>query len=126
MGRYYSGDIEGKFFFGIQPSDDANFFGVNGYEPNHLNYDFSKEDLGKVEKGIKMCQKKLGKNEKMIDNFFDNEGKGGYTDEQLSKHLKVCVNKGKEQLAWYARLKLGREIAKCIKKMGQCCFEAEL
>ena len=28
MGRYYFGDIEGKLWFGIQNSDDADFFGV--------------------------------------------------------------------------------------------------
>lgn len=29
MGRYYRGDIEGKFWFGTQSSDDATHFGVN-------------------------------------------------------------------------------------------------
>jgi len=29
MGRYYFGQISGKFWFGIQSSDDANHFGVN-------------------------------------------------------------------------------------------------
>lgn len=28
MGRYYNGDIEGKFWFGVQSSTDADFFGV--------------------------------------------------------------------------------------------------
>lgn len=28
MGCYYFGDIEGKFWFAVQNSDDANFFGV--------------------------------------------------------------------------------------------------
>lgn len=28
MGRFYSGDIQGKFWFGVQDSDDADFFGV--------------------------------------------------------------------------------------------------
>jgi hypothetical protein len=31
MGRYYSGDISGKFWFGIQSSHDADYFGVKGY-----------------------------------------------------------------------------------------------
>jgi len=29
MGRYYYGDIHGKFWVGVQSSDDASFFGVN-------------------------------------------------------------------------------------------------
>lgn len=28
MGRYYDGNISGKFWFGIQNSDDASYFGV--------------------------------------------------------------------------------------------------
>jgi hypothetical protein len=28
MGRYYSGEISGKFWFGIQDSNDADYFGV--------------------------------------------------------------------------------------------------
>ena len=30
MGRYYRGDIEGKFMLGIQNSNDADFFGIKG------------------------------------------------------------------------------------------------
>ena len=40
MGRYYSGDIEGKFWFGVQNSTDADFFGVQG-EPRFYHYYFS-------------------------------------------------------------------------------------
>jgi hypothetical protein len=36
MGRYYYGDIQGKFWFGVQNSDDASYFGV---EPEYL-YEF--------------------------------------------------------------------------------------
>ena len=35
MGRNYFGDIDGKFGFACQSSDDADFFGVTGYQPNH-------------------------------------------------------------------------------------------
>ena len=34
MGRYYHGDISGKFWFGVQNSDDAKYFGV---EPEFLH-----------------------------------------------------------------------------------------
>ena len=36
MGRYYEGDIEGKFWFGVQSSDDADFFGCEGRPPSVL------------------------------------------------------------------------------------------
>ena len=32
MGRYYTGDIEGKFWFGVQDSDDACHFGGSEIE----------------------------------------------------------------------------------------------
>ena len=32
MGRYYSGDIEGKFWFGVQSSTDGEFFGAEEQE----------------------------------------------------------------------------------------------
>ena len=31
MGRYYGGDIEGKFWFGVQSSDDADHFGIRRF-----------------------------------------------------------------------------------------------
>ena len=36
MGRYYYGDIQGKFWFAIQSSDDATYFGI---EPEYI-YEF--------------------------------------------------------------------------------------
>jgi len=38
MGRYYDGDIEGKFWFGVQPSNDGEFFGCVEQEPTDINY----------------------------------------------------------------------------------------
>ena len=51
MGRYYWGDIEGKFWFAVQSSDDASNFGVDGkyYEKTGtIDYEFHKDDLLKV------------------------------------------------------------------------------
>ena len=31
MGRYYNGDIEGKFWFAVQSSDDADFFSIDSF-----------------------------------------------------------------------------------------------
>ena len=51
MGRYYKGDIEGKFWFGVQSSADADFFGKEG-APNYLSYYFDEEDLTTIEIGL--------------------------------------------------------------------------
>jgi hypothetical protein len=39
MGRYYHGDIEGKFWFAVQSSNDADFlWKCEGEAACHLNY----------------------------------------------------------------------------------------
>jgi hypothetical protein len=43
MGRFYSGSIEGKFWFGLQSSDAASRFGVEPSEPAELLYFFTKK-----------------------------------------------------------------------------------
>lgn len=123
MGRYYSGDIEGKFWFGVQSSDDADFFGANGCEPNYLEYYFEKEDLPSIKEGIAECKKELGEWKKKIDDFFDKVN--GYNDDIVKKHG-LNVKTFNEKLEWYARLKLGEKILKCVQKTGECSFDAEL
>ena len=56
MGRYYHGDIEGKFWVAVQSSTDAEYFGVQGHT-SHLDYYFEKEDAAKVLKGISEKEK---------------------------------------------------------------------
>ena len=48
MGRYYHGDIEGKFWFAIQDSNAADRFGSTGYEPQYIHYYFDEEHLDDV------------------------------------------------------------------------------
>jgi len=124
MGRYYSGDIEGKFWFGTQPSNDADFFGVIGQEPNYLEYYFDTSHLPEIRKGIKECIEQLGKYKKALDKFF-NEPRS-YTDEQLAINLKVDREEAENLMKWYARLELGQEILKCVEDTESCSFEAEL
>ena len=44
MGRYITGDIERKLWFGVQSSTAADRFGVQSSEPAYLEYYFDKED----------------------------------------------------------------------------------
>jgi len=124
MGRYYSGDIEGKFWFAVQSSDDADNFGVEGTS-NYLGYYFDKEDnYQDVLKGLERCVKHLGKNQ--FDKIHKAFSKGGslyqgYSQEGLDK-AKIDEN----QLKWYARWRLGNQIKECLDKQGYCSFEAEL
>jgi len=129
MGRYYHGDIERKFMFGVQSSTDADFFGVEG-EATHLSYGFNNEDLPKVEEGIKECEGVLGEYLEHIDKFFKEND--SFSSERLAKYLTELLGKNVTEentrfnLEWYARLELGREIRDCVKENDYCGFEAEL
>ena len=130
MGRYYDGDIHGKFWFAVQSSDDADFFGVQG-EPRFLSYYFDEDHRKEVHRGILECDRHLGKYRKHLDEFF--ESREGYNNETLAKYLDEkekphCHSEEQVRgyLEWYARLHLGKKIYDCILKQGDCSFEAEL
>jgi len=129
MGRFYQGDIEGKFWVGVQPSDDADFFGVEGVHPQILEYEFYEDDEPNVRKGLKACLKKIGDAKPHLDEFFKKND--SYNNEiltaYLNEHLKSSFTEEDAQsiLEWYARHALGTEILKAITEHGQCVFEAE-
>jgi len=124
MGRYYDGDIDGKFWFGVQSSDDADFFGVQG-TATYLHYYFDKEeDYKNVVEGLEKCVKHLGKNQfDRIHKAFSEGGSlyGGYDDKMLAKE-----GISNYHLEWYARWLLGNKIKECLDKQGECQFNAEL
>ena len=136
MGRYYEGDIEGKFWFGIQSSDDADFFGSAGFEPDYLEYYFDEEHLDKIQKGLDECSQCLDYRKDLLDDFFKKNN--GYTREQICELLDVPVpkpgisieqhNKSKYHyyLMWYARYELGNKILDRVKSDKFCSFRAEL
>ena len=119
MGRYYSGDINGKFWFAVQSSGAADRFGVSGYQPEIIKYDFEEDDLESVEAEIKSIENTLGDKIKIIDEFF--EKNNSYNDEKLAE-----AGITKDELKEYADLGLGIQIRDCIKENGECNFEAEL
>jgi hypothetical protein len=119
MGRYYSGDIEGKFWFGLQSSVAADRFGVEGVDPNYVEYYYSEEDLEGVESEIKKIEDNLGDKLKVIQDFFSD--KSGYSDSMLKEN-----NIETQELSEYADLLLGIQIRDCIKEHGECNFSAEL
>jgi len=124
MGRYYHGDIEGKFWFAVQESDDASFFGATGYVPDELHYYFNKNHIPEIRQGLDECLQNLDSKRDKLDNFFQ---KGiPFNDEMISEHLKVKKEDVKEILRWYARLELGKKILDCVEEQGSCSFVAEL
>tara|TARA_B100000242_G_C42943934_1_gene437753 strand:+ start:395 stop:790 length:396 start_codon:yes stop_codon:yes gene_type:complete len=131
MGRYYHGDIDGKFWVAVQSSTDADFFGVEG-AVTHVNYYFTKEHLDKVKKGIEDCENCLGEYKEHLDNFF--KDRDYYSDKKLAEYLNDNTDRVgnhtedgvKFYLEWYARLDLGKEILACMEENGECSFQAEL
>lgn len=119
MGRYYSGDIEGKFWFGVQSSVAADRFGVSHNEPNYVEYNYEEEDLEGVEEEIQVIEETLGDTLQLIENFFAE--KDSYNDTELTE-----AGISKEVLSDYADLNLGKKIRDCIKENGSCSFTAEL
>ncbi len=119
MGRYYNGDIEGKFWFALQPSDAPSRFGGEELKPSYIIYHFNEEHLKEVEEEIKYIEEKLGDNKKIIDDFFSK--KQSYSDQDLED-----INISQAMLRDYADLDLGIKIRDCIVENGECNFDAEI
>jgi hypothetical protein len=145
MGRYYNGDIEGKFWFAVQSSDDASFFGVEPYEePQEIDeetgeleeacyctYDFNREEhLKIVIDKVKICEKTLGDKLEHLNNYF-NVDMTSYNNEGLLDHFhelgfsKISLADIQKYLEWFARLGLGLQIQQCLIENEFCVFEAE-
>jgi|ETNvirnome_6_100_1030635.scaffolds.fasta_scaffold20223_2 hypothetical protein len=127
MGRYYNGDIEGKFWFALQSSTAPSRFGRDYYEPNYVDYYFDKESLKDIRKEIQSIKKTLGKYKKAFDEFFKENNT--YNDEMLEKFFKkkkMDTSNLMKMLEDYADLGLGRKIEKCVKDNNECSFTAEL
>ena len=44
MGGYYNGDIDGKFWFAVQPSNAGERFGAKEISPYYIEYEIDRED----------------------------------------------------------------------------------
>ena len=124
IGRWYSGDINGKFWFGVQKSNAADRFGVTGHQPEELYYYFDGESLPSVYQELSKLATSLGNNLGKLCRFF--EENTTYTDEKVAEYLKVELDVAKKLLKDYADFELGLEIAEAVRTTGQCEFTAEL
>ena len=114
MGRYYQGDIEGKFMFAVQSSTAADRFGAEGYN-NYVDYYFDECHLDTISKELSTLKPAW---EKVTEFFKDKDSwnpcqqaEAGISDQEMSD---------------FADYRLGKQIEECIKKEGQCEFQAEL
>ena len=114
MGRYYNGDIEGKFMFAVQSSAAADRFGSIGYN-NYLSYYFDEEHLDTINKELEELQEAHDK----VAKFFEN--RDSWNNEERDK-----AGLTQQDMSDYADYVLGNKIKDCIIEQGDCSFEAEL
>jgi hypothetical protein len=120
MGRYYSGDIEGKFWFGVQSSTSAgDRFGCEESCPEVVDYYADKEHLPMITTELSNIEAKMGDQLPKYDEFFNNVN--SYSE-------KIMVDAGLDPsfLEDYADYRLGVQIQNCIIEQGSCSFIAEL
>ena len=102
MGRYYSGDIEGKFMFAVQDSDAGKRFGAFEVDSNVIHYGVDREcyeliveelrlieESGAVEKVQKMFEGGLGWNDEIAEKFgVSQKNLEDYADYQMGMKIK--------------------------------------
>jgi hypothetical protein len=120
MGRYYNGDVEGKFMFAVQNSDAHERFGAVEENSGYVDYVVYRDSYaeicaeldsikhkGHIDKVEKMFNEKNGFNHKIKEQY-------GVSDEDLSE---------------YADYEIGMQLKKFFDKnkyLNECRFEAEL
>ncbi len=121
MGRYYEGDIEGKFWFACQSSDDGEFFGAKESNPQFTEYYINTSDLDLVLHGIRECKVNLGDNVRLFHKAY----RGGLDEEPLWRTY--SKEKQTQLYEWFARLDMGmRILAYMLENPGEDCnFTAE-
>ncbi len=114
MGRYYDGDISGKFMFAVQSSDAADRFGSAGYN-NYLDYYFCEDHLPTIKEELALLKEDFNK----VEEFFKNRDTWT-TQEQKDAGITS------QQMSNYADYRLGKQILDYVKENGECYFSAEL
>ena len=128
MGRYYEGDIEGKFVFGAQSSTAADRFDVEGEIPGYVDYTFGKDDLISLEAELKLIEDKMNEQGYYLKTYYDLYGVEDEVEITFEEYLKKGNKKplNKEQLLEFFDYRIGKKIQACIKEQGSCSFTAEL
>jgi hypothetical protein len=119
MGRYFTGDIEGKFWFALQSSDAPSRFGGRSYIPEYIEYYFDEENIKEIDAEIQRIELALGSNKKVIEDAFSKNN-------TYNEHSLLQLGITSDILRDYADLGIGKQIRDCIESSGSCSFQAEL
>ena len=115
MGRYYDGDISGKFMFGVQSSTAADRFGSPYSEPSYVDYYFDEDQLPTINAELNSLKAAFDKVSKFMEKHKT------YSNKMLKE-----ANISTKELSDYADYRLGKQIKDCVEEQGSCSFTAEL
>ena len=119
MGRYFSGDIEGKFWFAVQSSTVGERFGCVEQEQSHIDYYIDEDDKDQIIDELKAIEEKLGDNLKKFHDFLKKHD--SYNNDKL-----IEAGLDPKLLGEYADYGFGQKLLKCVEENGSCNFSAEL
>jgi len=102
MGRYYYGDIEGKFMFAVQPSDAGERFGAYEIptEPEYIDYNVKRDSYDDICNELKSIEDSGAV--KRVEHMWaelEKEGQLGYSQDDL-KRFKVSDKDMSEYADW--------------------------
>jgi hypothetical protein len=115
MGRYYDGDISGKFMFAVQSSTAADRFGSTYSDPSYIEYYFDEDQLPTINAELNSLQVAFDKVSKFMEKH-----------ESYSSKMLEEANISTQELSDYADYRLGKQIKECIEEQDSCSFTAEL
>lgn len=120
MGRYYSGDIEGKFMFAVQGSDAGTRFGAFECSSGYIEYCVNRESYkdivrvlasiksrGHVDKVKNMFEKVNGYNDKIMEEHgVTRKDLSEYADYNLGEQMKVWFDENEDEDSLYFNAEL--------------------
>jgi len=119
MGRWYQGDIEGKFWFAVQSSTVGERFGCVIQEQPCIDYYIGEDQKDEIINELKAIEENLGDELKKFHDFFNKNN--GYNNQMLiDAGLDITL------LEDYADYGFGQKLLKCVEENGECNFSAEL
>jgi hypothetical protein len=158
VGRYYDTETgrSGKFMFGVQPSDDPGFMGMQEQEPSTIQYYADKDMRADIKKNLDKQYDLLDvPKDKRIYYCKDLQDYDAYEKKELTDkvfvsvreddkeemekykgkirwaddkpgHVSFEIGKERERTLVLARIRLGITILSDIKDTGECWLNAEL
>ena len=119
MGRYYNGDVNGKFMFAVQGSDAHERFGAVEENQSYINYVVYRDSYAEICAELDSIDKQ---SIEKVDKMFNE--KSGYNDE-----IKKKFGVSEEDLSEYADYEIGMQLKQFFDDnpdYDECRFDAEI